>query len=75
MWPHLENFILTKVKLFIRYFLSIRSFAKKLSSGSFGSYLLGIKFFLIFFLADFRMSVGLLEFFDLLSLIYNSVLV
>ena len=74
MWPHLENFSLTKVKLFIRYFLSIRSFAKKLSSGSFGSYLLGIKFFLIFF-ADYRMPVGLLELFDLLSLIYNSVLV
>ena len=60
------------MKLFIRYFLSISNFANKFSSSSFGSSLCGIKFFIEIFDAHLRMSVGLLECFDLLSSVYNS---
>ena len=50
LWPHLENFSLKKMKLFIKYFLSIRNFANKFSSGSFRSCLFRIKFFKEIFL-------------------------
>ena len=60
-------FRLAKIKVFIRYSLYVRKFAKKFSSSSCGS-LLGVEFFIIFF-ADLRMS---LEYFDLLSSVCNS---
>ena len=53
------------VKFPNRHFLSVRNFAKKVSSSSFGSCLLGVKF-LTKVSADLRMSLGLLEYFDLL---------
>ena len=46
---HLKNFSVTKVKLFIRYVLSVRNFAKKFSSGDFESYFFGVNFFINFF--------------------------
>ena len=58
------------MKLFFRDIFSIKNFAKKFNSGSFGSCLFAIKFFTIFF-SDLRMSVGFLECFYLLSLIYD----
>ena len=57
--------IFRKVKLPNRYFLSVRNFAKKVSSSSFESCLLGVTFFTKVS-ADLRMSLGLLEYFDLL---------
>ena len=71
MWPHLKNFSLTKMKLFFRDIFSIKNFAKKFNSGSFGSCLFAVKFFTIFFFSDLRMLVGFLECFHLLSLIYD----
>ena len=62
-WP-------TKVKLFIRYFLSLSNFAKEFSSSSFESYLLGVTLFIIIF-EDLKMSLGLLQYFDFLSSVYN----
>ena len=58
------------MKVLIRYFLSISNFSRKFSCSSCGS-LLGVDFF-INFCADLRMSVGLLNYFDLLSSVYNS---
>ena len=43
---------LTKAKLFIRYFLPVRNFAKKFNSSSFGSCLFIVKFFISFFLEN-----------------------
>ena len=62
-WP-------TKVKLLIRYFLSLSNFAKEFSSSSFESYLLGVTLFIIIF-EDLKMSLGLLQYFDFLSSVYN----
>ena len=59
-------------KVFIRYFLSVRNFPNKFSSSSCGSSL-GVEFHNFF--ADLRMSLGLLEYFDLLSSVYNSNIV
>ena len=56
--------------MFIRYFLSVRNFAKKFSSSSCAS-LLGVEFFIKLFV-DLRMSLGLLGYFDLLSSLYKS---
>ena len=65
--------IYTTQKVLIRYFLSVRDSANEFSSSSCGS-VLGVEFFIIFF-ADLRMSLGLLEYFDLLSSVYNSNIV
>ena len=73
LWFHLRYFSLTKIKVFIIYFLSVRNFANKFSSSSSGS-LLGIEFFIIFF-ADLNISLGFPEYFDLLSSVYNSNIV
>ena len=62
-------FSLTKIKVFIRYFLYVRNFASSFSSSSYGSSL-GVRFRKFF--ADLRMALGLLEYFDLLSSVYNS---
>ena len=45
----LRRFQLANFKVFIRYFLFMGSFAKKVSSCSFGSRLFGVEFFTIFF--------------------------
>ena len=63
-------FRFTKVKMVIGYFLSVRDFGKKFSSSSFGSCLLGAKC-LTNFVADLKMSLGLIEYFDSLSSVYN----
>ena len=60
------------IKVFIRYFLSVRNFAKKFSSSSCGSFL-GVELFIIFF-SDLRMPLVLTECFDLLSSVYNEIL-
>ena len=67
-------FRFTKVKLFIGYFLSVRDFGKKFSTRSFGSCLLSVKC-LKNFVPDLKMSLGLLEYFDSLSSVYNSDIV
>ena len=59
------------VRLFKRYFLSVRKFAKKFSGSSFESCLLDIKFLINFF-ADLKLSLGLLEYFNLLSSVCNT---
>ena len=56
------------IKVFIRCFLSVRNFANKFSNSSCGSSL-GVEFHNFF--ADLRMSLGLLEYFDLLSSVDN----
>ena len=55
--------IFTKIKMFIRYFFSLKSFAKKFSSSSCES-VLGVENF-IAFLANLRIPLLLLECFDL----------
>ena len=60
-------FRLTKIKVFIRYFLYVKNFAKKFSSSSCES-LLGVGFFIMFF-AYLRMS---LEYFEILSSVCHS---
>ena len=59
--------------MFITYIFSVRDFSQKFSSSSRGS-LLGVEFFIKIF-EDLRMSLGLLEYFDLLSPVYNSNIV
>ena len=54
--------IFTSQRLNCSIDISVKKFAKKLSSSSFGSYLLGVKVFIFF--------LGLLECFDLLSSLY-----
>ena len=56
------------IKVFIRYSLSVRNCANNFSSSSCGSSL-GVEFHNDF--GDLRMSLGLLEYFDLLSSVYN----
>ena len=57
------------MKVFIRFFLYVRNFPNKFNSSSCGS-VLAVKFHIFF--ADLRMLLGLLEYFDLLSSVYNS---
>ena len=66
---HVKIFCLTKIKVCIRYFLSARNFARKFISSSCGS-LLDMEFFRNFFV-DLRMPLVLLEYFGLLSSVYN----
>ena len=54
--------IFTSQRLNCSIDISVKKFAKKLSSSSFGSYLLGVKVFIFF--------LGLLECFDILSSLY-----
>ena len=54
---HLKNFSLTKVKLFIRYVLFFKNFAKKFNSDSFGS-CVWCKVFHINFFADLKCQQG-----------------
>ena len=61
-----------RLKAFIRYFLSLRNFANKFSSSSCGS---SVRVEFHSFFADLRMSLGLLEYFDLLLSVYNSNIV
>ena len=59
-------------KVFIRYFLSVRHFANKVSSSSYGGSL-GVEFHNFF--EDLRIHLELIEYFDLLSSVYNSNIV
>ena len=63
---------LTNIKVLIRYFLSVRNFLNRFSSNSCGSSL-GVETSIIFF-SDL-MSLGWLEYLDLLSSVYNSNIV
>ena len=67
-----KNISVSQRLKFIRYFLSGKNFPNKFSSSSCGS-ALGVGFHVFF--ADLRMFIGLLEYFDLLSSVYNSNIV
>ena len=54
------------IKVFMKYFLSVRNFANKFSSSSRGSFWCGV-FHRIFFL-DLRMCLELLEYFDYIQI-------
>ena len=64
--------LLTKVKVFIRFFFSVRNFAKKFSSCS---CLLGVEFFFFFFFffffPDLGMSLKLLEYFYIIQILFD----
>ena len=55
------------IKVFMKYFLSVRNFANKFSSSSRENFF-GVEFFKEFFFLDLRMCLELPEYFDYIQI-------